>query len=291
MSASVHAGINGRCHYARGTCRENVGAHLYHLFVILFSLPSLLFGQSDQEKQLFEFVNSERLRERLIPLLWDPELYQVAFAHSKDMAAMRKTTHKGSDGTEPQERVLAANIFSSRTGENIARDLNVVSAHTSLMRSLDHRENILESDYTHAAVGIIKQNQFLYVTELFIHKISDYPVDQARQTLIKLINLHRQDKKLAPLALSESLSNAAQAHVEVQNKFDSLTPMLTIGSIARTSRGRALVTAYTATTLLKIPPEIRDDIESSSQKIGIGFKRIQGKICNGGCYLVVLVLA
>jgi uncharacterized protein YkwD len=252
-------------------------------------LPVFVFGESDQEKQLFEFVNSERSREKLMPLLWDEDLHRVAVAHSEDMAARGKSSHEGSDGRAPHERIRDAKIYASKSGENIARDLNVISAHTLLMQSVYHRENILEPEFTHAAVGIVAQRQFLYITELFIRRVGEYSVDQARQTLVKQYNFYRQDKKLSPLVLSESLNNVAQSHVEMQKRFDSLSPMLIMSSVARGNRGATLVTVYTTTALLDIPTQVREDLVSNSRKLGIGFKRIQGSICGGGCYLIVLV--
>ena len=224
-----------------------------------------------------------------MPLLWDEDLHRVALVHSKDMATRGKASHEGSDGRQPHERIRGANIYASKTGENIARDLNVISAHTLLMQSLYHRENILEPEFTHAAIGIVKERQFLYITEVFIHRVGDYSVEQARQTLVKQYNFYRQDKKLSPLVLSESLNKAAQAHVEMQKKFDTLSPMLLMSSVARSNRGATLVSVYTTTALLEIPTQVRDDLGSNSHKLGIGFKRIQGSICGGGCYLVVLV--
>ena len=261
------------------------------LLIFLFGIfpAHLLFAQTREEKQLFEFINSERTREHLPLLEWDDAVYRVALSHSKEMASTGRTVHKGSDGSEPQERVQRGGIFASRTGENIARDINVVSAHTMLMQSLYHRENILEPEYTHAAVAIASPKKFLYVTELFIHKVSDYETDQARQLLVRNFNDYRQDKQLGPLSLSDSLSKAAQAHVDMQKKFDSFSPMLLMSPIARSNRHATVVSIYTTTSLLDIPAQVRSDLESTTSKLGIGFKRVQGNICNGGCYLVVLV--
>lgn len=262
---------------------------LSFFFALFF--PGLLIAASEQERQLFQFINSERARERRMPLVWDDELYDVALAHSKDMARQGKAAHRGSDGKEPHERIRAAGIYASKTGENIARDVNVVSAHTLLMQSVYHRDNILESGYSHSAVAVVKHNQFLYITELFIYKIHDYPLKEARQTLVRHFNQYRQENKLAPLIFSDSLSKAAQSHAETQEKFDSLTPMLALSPIARGSRNRTVVTMYTATTLLELPRQVRADLEKDSHRIGIGYKRIQGSICGGGCYLVVLVFS
>ncbi len=221
----------------------------------------------------------------------DKDLYRVALAHSQDMAARGKASHEGGDGREPHERIQAANIYASKSGENIARDVSVISAHTLLMQSLYHRENILEPEFTHAAIGIVKEKQFFYITQLFIHRVGEYSLEQARRTLVKQYNFYRQDKTLGPLVFSESLSKVAQAHVEVQKKLDSMSPMLVMSSVARTNRGATLVTVYTTTRLLEIPAQVRKDLESNSQKLGIGFKRIHGSLCNGGCYLIVLVFA
>ena len=259
------------------------------LFAVILLSSNFTFAQTPEEKQLFGFINSERLREHIAPLLWDDAVYRTAALHSKDMALTGRTVHKGSDGSEPDERVQKAGIFASKTGENIARDINVVSAHTMLMQSLYHRENILEPKYSHAAVAIAHQQQFLYVTELFIHKVNDYAPEQARQLLIRQLNDYRDDKKLGPLSLSDSLSKAAQAHVDMQKKFDSFSPMLIMSPITRSNRHRTVVSVYTTTSLLEIPAQVRSDVESTSNKIGIGFKRVQGNLCAGGCYLVVLV--
>jgi uncharacterized protein YkwD len=261
---------------------------LFFLFILLNGVCA--GGQSELEKQLFEFLNSERNREKLMPLSWDEELHSVAVRHSEDMSRTGRTSHKGSDGKEPHDRVRLARIYSSKTGENIARDINVISAHTLLMQSLDHRENILDPGFSHAAVGIVERNRHLYITELFIHKIYDYSLNQARDTLVRQYNFYRQDKRLTPLSLSDSLNRAAQAHAEVQTKLDALSPMLAMSSIGKASKGPTIVSIYTATSLMEIPQQVGKDLESNTTRIGIGFKRTEGEICTGGCYLIVLVL-
>jgi uncharacterized protein YkwD len=259
------------------------------LFLFVFLSPGFLLAESEQEKQLFGYINSERAREDRMSLIWDEELYSVALAHSKDMARSEKASHRGTDGREPHERIRSAQIYASKSGENIARDINVISAHTLLMQSVDHRDNILAPEFTHAAVAIVREKQFLYITELFIHKIGDHALEQARETLVRQYNFYRQDQKLSPFIYSASLSSAAQAHVETQKRFDSLSPMLTLSSVAQSTRGRILVTAYTATSLSEVPAQVRKDLRSDMNRIGIGFKRVQGSICSGGCYLIVLV--
>ena len=256
----------------------------------LLLFPLACFAQTDQEKQLFQFVNSERSREKLSPLIWDDQLYRVALAHSKDMARTGNASHRGSDRREAHDRIRDAKIYAAKAGENIARDVNVISAHTLLMQSVDHRANILEPQYTHGAVAVVREKQFFYITQLFIHKIEEFGIEQGRDAIVRELNAYRSNRKFGPLALSLSMSQAAQAHVETQEKLNAMTPMLTMSPIARINQSSTLVSIYTTTNLMEIPDPVQKDLEHGFQKVGIGFKRVRGDICGGSCYLIVLVL-
>ena len=260
------------------------------LLLLVFSCDLLTIkAESDQEKQMFAYMNSERSREGLRLLEWDKALYKVAMEHSKDMAAMHKVSHRGSDGTQPHERIRNAKIFASKTAENSAGDINIISAHTSLMKSLYHRENILDSDFTHGTVAVYEQNGYLYITEMFIEKLTDYSVDEARTAILNHINQVRNEKRLPPLSLSKNLSNVAQSHVEVQTRLSSMSPLMIMGVISRQMKGSVLVNVYTTDSLRLAPDEVTHNFVLNNNTIGIGFKRAQGSLCNTGCYVVALI--
>jgi uncharacterized protein YkwD len=265
-------------------------------FIFLLVLSFLLatanvFTQSDSEKQLFDYMNSEREREGIRPLIWDQELYEVARAHSKDMAAMHKVSHTGSDHSEPDERVLNAKIFASKTAENIAGDINVISAHTSLMKSLHHRENILDPEVTHGADAIYDDKGYLYITEVFIQKVKDYSLEDARKRVLEHINDVRNGKHLAPLGISKTLSNVAQSHMEVQVKMKKISPLLILSALSKQMRGPVLVNVYTTDSLDTVPEQVAENFVTSSKTVGIGFERTQGGLCPGGCYVIALIFA
>jgi uncharacterized protein YkwD len=236
-------------------------------------------------------MNSERSREHLEPLAWDKSLYKVALAHSKDMARMRKVTHKGSDGSQSHERIRDAGIYASKTAENIAGDLNIISAHTSLMKSLYHRENILDPDFSHGAAAVYEQAAYLFITELFIRKVGNYAVDDARRLILDQINRFRKERDLPSMSLSKSLSNAAQSHVEVQAKLGALSPLLIMSVLTKQMKESLLVNVYTSSTLLTIPPEVHKNLQTKEQLVGIGFKRAKGGLCDGGCYVVAMIFS
>lgn len=261
------------------------------LILCLLIPPLLLFAESDQEKQLFAYMNSERAREGIKPLQWDKALYKVALEHSKDMAEMHKVSHTGSDHSQPHERIRAAKIFASKTAENIAGDIDVISAHVALMKSLYHRENILDPDFTHGADAVYGQKGYLYVTELFIEKLTDYSLDEARKAILQHINDIRAEKKLPLLSISKTLSNVAQSHVEVQTKMSSMSPLLIMGVLTRQMKGSVLVNVYTTDSLHLAPDEVARNFVSNNKTIGIGFKKTQGSLCQSGCYVIALIFA
>lgn len=258
--------------------------------IILFLLRSLsAYTQTSEEKELFGYINSERNREKLPPFNWDDDLYKVARLHSEDMASTSQVSHTGSDNSQPHDRITAGGVYASKTAENIARDLNVISAHTSLMESFYHRENILDPEMTQVAIGIIHSKQYLYVTELFVREIPEVDLRNARGKLLELMNSYRQQEGLLPLSLSKNMCDVAQSHVQVQEKLNSLSPPLLMGQLAHQLGGAIRVNVFTTNSVEKIPDEVHENLRGKSQMVGIGFKRIRGKLCEGGCYLVTLI--
>jgi uncharacterized protein YkwD len=246
-------------------------------------------AQTAEEQELLSYINSERDREKIPPVIWDDELYSVALEHSKDMARMGKVSHSGSDTSQPHERIRAAGIFASKTAENIARDLNIITAHTSLMESLYHRENILDPEITHAAAGVVHSGKYIYVTELFIRKVALIDSNKGRKALLSSVNEYREKKGLLPVTLSERLSEIAQSHVHVQEKLNSLSPPLLTSQLARQVGGSIRINVFTTSTPERVPEEVYPNLEGKSQMVGIGMKRIRGKLCETGCYLVTLI--
>ncbi len=258
------------------------------LILVIGCWGSAAFAESDQDRQLFGYMNSERSRENLRRLVWDRDVYKVALDHSRDMAKMRKISHKGSDNSQPHERIRAARIFASRTAENIAGDINIISAHTSLMKSLYHRENILDPEFTHGAAAVYEKNGYLYITEMFIQKLIDYPLAEARGVILNYINGYRQKRNLSPLVLSVSLNNVAQSHVDLQTKMSASSPLLILGTLTR-QIGSVLVNVYTTNSLTNIPEQLQPNFAKENTLLGIGFKRTKGSLCPGGCYAVALI--
>lgn len=107
------------------------------------------------ERQMISLINQERGKRGLKPLAADPELTAVARRHSSDMLLRRYFSHINPEGQGPFERMRTAHVAYRSAAENIALAPTLEMAHTLLMGSQGHRENILFKGFGRLGVGII----------------------------------------------------------------------------------------------------------------------------------------
>ena len=109
----------------------------------------------DLEQRMLDLVNQERAAAGLRPLAPDPELTEVARQHSTDMFARGYFAHDTPEGLSPFDRMRAANVRFLTAGENLALAPTLSVAHTGLMNSPGHRENILRPQFGRVGIGIM----------------------------------------------------------------------------------------------------------------------------------------
>jgi len=109
----------------------------------------------DLEKQMLDLVNKERVANGLNPLAPDPELTEVARAHSTDMFARGYFAHDTPEGKSPFDRMRDANIRFTTAGENLALAPTLPVAHNGLMNSPGHRANILRKEFGRVGIGVM----------------------------------------------------------------------------------------------------------------------------------------
>jgi uncharacterized protein YkwD len=109
----------------------------------------------DLEAQMLELVNEERRAAGLRPLAPDPEMTEVARAHSADMFARGYFAHNSPEGLTPFDRMTRAGVTFRAAGENLALAPTVRVAHTGLMNSPGHRANILQPSFGRLGIGIM----------------------------------------------------------------------------------------------------------------------------------------
>ena len=122
---------------------------------------------SAEEQKMIQLVNQERQKAGVSPLTIDPELSRVARIKSQDMKDNGYFSHTSPTYGSPFDMMKSFGITYRTAGENIALNSSVEGAHTSLMNSEGHRENIMNSSFTHIGIGIVDGR---YYTQMFIGK-------------------------------------------------------------------------------------------------------------------------
>jgi uncharacterized YkwD family protein len=112
------------------------------------------------EQQMLNLVNQEREKQGLPALKADPELTKVARVKAKDMIDNNYFDHNSPTYGSPFDMMKKFGVEYKTAGENLAGNSSVEGAHTSLMNSQGHRENILKSDYTNVGIGVVDGGQY-----------------------------------------------------------------------------------------------------------------------------------
>jgi uncharacterized protein YkwD len=122
----------------------------------------------DLEARMLELVNAERKAAGLKPVKPDPEMTQVARAHSRDMLSRGYFAHVSPDGKDLNDRMQQARVGYLAAGENLALAPTLFSAHNGLMHSPGHRANILRPQFGRLGIGILDGGTHgLMVTQAF----------------------------------------------------------------------------------------------------------------------------
>ncbi|MBY6037901.1 hypothetical protein KUV80_14605 [Fictibacillus nanhaiensis] len=112
------------------------------------------------EQQMLNLVNQEREKQGLPALKADPELTKVARVKAKDMIDNNYFDHNSPTYGSPFDMMKQFGVEYRTAGENLAGNSSVEGAHTSLMNSQGHRENILKSDFTNVGIGVVDGGQY-----------------------------------------------------------------------------------------------------------------------------------
>jgi uncharacterized protein YkwD len=131
---------------------------------------------SSMERRAFELINDERAKNGEAPLVWDAELCRMAELHSQHMAQQNFFSHVGPDGMSVANRARALGLQNwTSLGENIAYnrgfDDPVVFAVQGWMHSEGHRANILNANFNHSAIGVVRTPEGrVYLTQVFMSR-------------------------------------------------------------------------------------------------------------------------
>ncbi|MEQ6376161.1 CAP domain-containing protein [Bacillaceae bacterium S4-13-56] len=119
-------------------------------------------------KQIFSITNRVRQQKGLNRLVWDDNIAQVAFSHSKEMGENQFFSHFSKNGNGLKERLQNQDIAYLAAGENIAAQyVDAPDVVEGWLNSESHRETLLEEEYTHMGIGVYQ----LYYTQNFVKRM------------------------------------------------------------------------------------------------------------------------
>lgn len=123
--------------------------------VFIAALMPASAGATDPlEGALLAGVNAFRARSGMAPLGQDPRLSRAALAHSRDMLASNRMSHRGSDGSDVGLRLHRVGYRWLACRENIAAGLVDPRGVVAMwINSPPHRANMLAQDVTQMGAG------------------------------------------------------------------------------------------------------------------------------------------
>jgi uncharacterized protein YkwD len=249
---------------------------------------------TELESKLFSLINNTRLDFALPVLTYSEELAGIARNHSLGMLREKKVAHILSDGATLKDRLKDLPIYKETTGENIAVGYSVGNVHQLLLASPGHREAILDNNYNHAGVGIVKdlENNQLYVTEIFVKIIPQINPEDAGSKILNMINEARFQTGLKALALNQKLSEVAQQHTNQMAAQDKLENLPNFGKLLKQKKIKYSV-AYTE--VLRTPKiedvlKLKTILIKNLRYLGVGLLQSQKSEYGEGILYITLIL-
>jgi len=124
--------------------------------------------RTDLESRMLDMVNEERAKTGLPLLKADPEMTQVARAHSRDMFARGYFSHVTPEGRTLANRVTFAGVPFLTAGENLALGPTLEICHEGLMNSPGHKANILHTSFGRLGIAVLDGGKHgLMITQNF----------------------------------------------------------------------------------------------------------------------------
>jgi uncharacterized protein YkwD len=135
--------------------------------VVLGIAPMRQVAQADERfgrrLQMLALTNQDRRAHERDTLGFAAALSRYAKDHSRSMANKGYLYHS----SDEQLQAALGHYAWSIGGENVGVGGSLDSLEDAFMASIDHRKNILRKVYDHAAVGIVRQDDAIWITVIF----------------------------------------------------------------------------------------------------------------------------
>lgn len=111
---------------------------------------------------LTDATNAQRSANNESGLKLNDKLSQAAAAKARDMVAKNYWSHDSPSGETPWQFIIESGYGYNKAGENLAYGFNDAGGVLAAwMNSPEHRENVLDSDYTEVGFGVAQSPDFV----------------------------------------------------------------------------------------------------------------------------------
>lgn len=137
-------------------------------FSLLFLFPNTALAEAITEDSILQEINIQRQYLELKPLTVNSVLYHVADLRAQDMFINNYFSHKSPAGLMPWDIATMENYDYSILGENLALDYyDTDQVINDWMASPDHRNNILNPQYTETGIKVMQNSENLLIVQIF----------------------------------------------------------------------------------------------------------------------------
>lgn len=121
------------------------------------------------EQEMLRLVNKTRQESGLNELEVDQSLVEVARMKARDMVENNYFDHDSPVFGSPFDMLKKEKIEYALAGENIAESTSIEEAFTSLMDSVEHRDNILKARYDRIGIGVVNNGlEKMIIVQIFV---------------------------------------------------------------------------------------------------------------------------
>lgn len=113
------------------------------------------------QKELLALTNEARIEHGKSDLALNAKLSRYASRHSREMAKKGYLFHTADLADKLK------GLDWSMGGENVGVASSLTDVQATFMASKDHRRNILQKVYDHAAIGVVESDGVIWVTVIF----------------------------------------------------------------------------------------------------------------------------
>lgn len=128
-------------------------------------------NMNQDEKEVFNLINTQRANNGLSALKEDAEVQKVARIKAQDMVNNNYFSHTSPTYGSPFDMLKSFGISYKSAGENIAGNSTNSGAVNAWMNSPGHKANILNSSFNYTGIGVVSSPKYgkIYV-QMFIGK-------------------------------------------------------------------------------------------------------------------------